>query len=178
MNIHMSVTRVQVTEQTSSCTFSELWDNLRVFNFIYYTLVKAFFFIFDNAFFWVGLGERQISIKTIYKCLFDKNSCLSKQFRLNYSWNIYTNIVYLEIKGAVNILLENINQIERKRGQGINKKCLSHFSMPTCTYCLVANPYNLHSAPRPSKCLTIWCIYQILITDITWSSQKRFTPIS
>ena len=55
MYIYMSVIWVQVTEQTFACSFSELCDDLRVFNFIYSALVKAFFlFLLLHIFLKVG----------------------------------------------------------------------------------------------------------------------------
>ena len=75
--------------------------------------------------FFVKLETNQYKLLVLIQYI---KSLFCKQFRLNYSWNIYTNIVYLEIYWAVNLLLWNINQIERKRGRGSRKSvCHNYF---------------------------------------------------
>ena len=68
MYIHMLVIRVQLTEQIS-CSFSELCDNLRVFNFFFInsTLVKAEAFKIPNDMVHVSNPNYRYNVKLAEK---------------------------------------------------------------------------------------------------------------
>ena len=55
----MSVKRVQVTEQ-SSCSFLEVCDNLRVYNFIIFQIGKSFLKTFLIMHFLGKVGDKSI----------------------------------------------------------------------------------------------------------------------